>query len=70
MGVNFIHDIAYGCNLLNDKRFFEMVEVFVKDNIDELSKFKLIKLVDIFKYLQNYHNKELKMLLEKTLETR
>ena len=65
VSVNLLHHIAYLNGQLNDERFFKVVKAYINKQGKNMNKFKLAKLIDLFKYFQNLDDKNIKMMLEK-----
>mmetsp|Transcript_12330 Transcript_12330/g.12128 ORF Transcript_12330/g.12128 Transcript_12330/m.12128 type:complete len:143 (+) Transcript_12330:1019-1447(+) len=68
IATNFIHQVSYLHGKLNDKKFFRVVQTYSRIRLTTFNKYKLAKLQDIFKYLEHFEDKELRILLEKQAE--
>lgn len=66
--MNLIHSVAYCHNKNDNQEFFNIVKAYIKNNMDSFNKFKLIKALDIFKFLENFEDLGIKVQLEKHLE--
>ena len=65
---NFINSVAQCNGDLNNEQFFELIKKYIILRIEHLGKFKLQKLLDLFKFFKHFNDKELKTLLENALD--
>lgn len=68
ISVNLIHHIAYLNGQLNDERFFKVVKAYINKQAKTMNKFKLAKMLDLFKYFQHFDDRDIKVLLEKQMQ--
>ena len=61
---DFLRALAHGLGKFNDERFFGIIKSFINNNMNSFSERKLIKLLDIFKFMEHFQDQELKKRLE------
>mmetsp|Transcript_19988 Transcript_19988/g.14700 ORF Transcript_19988/g.14700 Transcript_19988/m.14700 type:complete len:270 (+) Transcript_19988:519-1328(+) len=54
ISINFIHQISYLNGGLADRKFFGVVSAFARARLEHLNRFKVVKLLDVFKYMQHF----------------
>lgn len=55
---------------MNNEEFFEVVRKYLNENMENFNKFKLIKMLDIFKYSQYFQDQDIKMKLANLIEAK
>jgi hypothetical protein len=53
---------------MNNEEFFKIVRYYIINNLDNLNKYQLIKLLDIYKFNSNFGHLNVKILMESKFE--